>query len=75
MNHQTDHDPLAEADRNRARADAAEGLAALRAASLAELAAYAEELRCQVADLTDDAHTLSRPRPTRRTGCATSPRA
>ncbi|RBM17398.1 hypothetical protein DI005_22170 [Prauserella sp. PE36] len=67
MNHHTDHDPLtearAEADRQRARADAAEGLAALRAASLAELAAYAEELRCQVADLTDDAHTLYKATP------------
>lgn len=63
MNQHTEHDPLAEADRNRARADAAEGLAALRAASLAELAAYAEELRCQVADLTDDAHTLFTDKP------------
>ncbi|EHR52351.1 hypothetical protein SacmaDRAFT_4158 [Saccharomonospora marina XMU15] len=67
MNQHTDHEPLAEAraeaDRNRARADAAEGLAALRAASLAELAAYAEELRCQVADLTDDAHTLFKATP------------
>ncbi|WP_433470633.1 hypothetical protein [Saccharomonospora azurea] len=48
-------DLVAEADRERARADAGEGLARLRGASLDELADLAEEVRCQVADLTDDA--------------------
>src|SRR5690606_11658145 len=56
-NHDHSPDIVAEVDRERARADAAEGLARLRGASLDELADLAGELRCQVADLTDDAHS------------------
>ncbi|PXY25434.1 hypothetical protein [Prauserella muralis] len=64
MSRHADHDPVTaartHADRERARADAAGGLAKLQAASLAEMARYAEELRCQISDLTTDAHTLCR---------------
>lgn len=56
-NHDNASDMVAEADRERARADAGEGLARLRGASLDELAGLAGELRCQVDDLTDDAHS------------------
>ncbi|WP_338600546.1 hypothetical protein [Saccharopolyspora sp. SCSIO 74807] len=56
-NHDNAADMVAEADRERARADAGEGLARLRGASLDELASLAGELRCQVDDLTDDAHS------------------
>lgn len=62
MNNHDNAPDMAEADRERARADAGEGLARLRAASLDELAGLAEEVRCQVDDLTDDAHS-SRPMP------------
>lgn len=56
-NHDNASDMVSEADHERARADAGEGLARLQAASLDELAGLAGELRCQVADLTDDAHS------------------
>lgn len=59
--HPTESDALraarADADSERARADAAEGVSRLQAASLAELARLAEDVRCLVADLTDDAHS------------------
>lgn len=48
---------LAEADRQRARAEDADHLARQQAASLVELAARAEELRCEVADLADNSHS------------------
>lgn len=45
----------AELDRERARADSMETLSRVQAASLHDLSRLAEELRCQVADLHDDA--------------------
>ncbi len=45
----------AELDRERARADSWEALSRVQAGSLADLASLAENLRCQVADLHDDA--------------------
>lgn len=45
----------AELERERTRADSMEALSRAQAASLAGLARLAEELRCQVADLHDDA--------------------
>ncbi len=52
----------AELDRERARADSVEALSRVQAASLAELAKLAGELRCQVSDLADDALS-SKPMP------------
>lgn len=48
---------LAQVERLRARAAEAERLAALRNASLEEIAGYAENLRIYVADFTDDSYT------------------
>ena len=53
-----------ELGRERARADSVEALSRVQAASLAELAGHANELRCQVADLADDALS-SNPMPIR----------
>jgi hypothetical protein len=52
----------AELERERARADSFEAINRVQAAGLAELAAFAGELRCQVADLADDALS-SKPMP------------
>jgi hypothetical protein len=46
-----------EIDRLRTQLDTLERLADARDASLQEIAKHAEDLRCQTADLTDDAHT------------------
>lgn len=54
----------AELDQERARADSVEALSRIQAASLAELAALAAELRCQVANLADDALS-AKPMPVR----------
>jgi len=54
--HSTTLDALrAELDRERARADALETVNRVQAGSLTSLARLADELRCQVADLHDDA--------------------
>ena len=54
--HSTTLDALrAELDRERARAESLETVNRVQAASLTGLARLAEELRCQVADLHDDA--------------------
>ena len=49
----------AELDRERARAEAMEALSRVQAESLTDLARLAEEIRCQVADLHDDALSSS----------------
>jgi hypothetical protein len=71
--HPTTLDALrAELDRERARAESLETVNRVQAGSLTSVARLAEELRCQVADLHDDALS-SHPMPVQ--ACATSPAA
>ncbi|GAA1027168.1 hypothetical protein GCM10009565_48070 [Amycolatopsis albidoflavus] len=67
MSPHADNDPtvpnLAQIEQLRVRAADAEQLAAVRQASLEEIAGFAEDLRIQVADFIDDANTLFRAKP------------
>ncbi|MBN9743569.1 hypothetical protein DMP23_21240 [Amycolatopsis sp. A1MSW2902] len=63
MSLQSNDDPADTIDQLRARANEAERLAAVRDASLKEIAKYARDLHCQIADLADDAHTLFKTKP------------